>query len=112
MINLRIRQLLTNKGVQKPFLWLRKRGIVHATAHRLLANKAKRISLDHMNIICKGINCTPNDLFEWMPDDTGPALPSTHHLHSIAPRVALRLLQKLKDLTEEEIEELEKKIPK
>ncbi len=87
-------------------------------AHRLLTNKTKRLALTHINIICKAINCTPNELFEWVPASrkdkknnttrqVEEAIPPGHHLNKIAPRNPSRLLEKLKNMTEEEIADLE-----
>ncbi len=102
-MNLRIKQLLVTKGVRYPFSWLRKQGIAHVMAHRLLDNKTKRISIAHIGAICKAINCTPNDIFEWEVGEKENPLPEHHHLNTIAPRTPSGILQKLKDMTEAEI---------
>lgn len=110
MIQLRIKELLKSKGVAKGHAWLCKRGISHSMSHLLYSGKYESIQLEHINIICRSLNCTPNDLFAWTPDaQRGPVSPE-HKLHSIAPREPSRILDLLKKMTEAEIKEWERKM--
>ena len=45
--------------------WLEKTtGMHHKTLNDIVNRKTKSISYERLGIICKALNCTPNDLFE------------------------------------------------
>jgi DNA-binding Xre family transcriptional regulator len=103
MINLRIKALLTSKGIAEPFAWLVKKGISRYSAHRLLKGNYDRIRLKHINIICRSAYCTPNDLLEWTPDEKRGPVKDDHPLTRITPRGPVRLQEKINRMTEAEI---------
>jgi hypothetical protein len=35
----------------------------------ILNGKVAELKLRHIERLCKGLKCTPNDLFEWIPDE-------------------------------------------
>ena len=39
-------------------------GIQHKTLSDIINRKTKSIAYERLGIICKALNCTPNDLFE------------------------------------------------
>lgn len=38
------------------------------TISDLWHGKTKRIDIEHINALCKALNCTPGDIFEYIPD--------------------------------------------
>lgn len=44
-------------------------GIRESTISGYANNKYVYIAKDHIDKICRVLNCTPNDLFEYIPDD-------------------------------------------
>ena len=50
--------------------YLTRKGFSYWVAHKFANSKTKSISLEDLERLCKVFKCTPNDLFEWMPDDT------------------------------------------
>jgi putative transcriptional regulator len=43
-------------------------GIDRHTLSKIVKGEINSISLKNMNILCYALNCTPNDLFEYIPD--------------------------------------------
>jgi putative transcriptional regulator len=102
MLELRIKELMKEKGVKAPFQALRKLGITHALAQKYMQGKKKWILLTHIQAICLYLRCEPNDLFQWVPDD---ALQDTEHqpLQKIKPKKPFDLLAAAKNLTPDEL---------
>jgi hypothetical protein len=48
----------------------RKTGLTTSTISNLYNDKVKRLDFDTLEKLCKLFNCQPNDLFEYIPDNT------------------------------------------
>ena len=48
----------------------RKTGLTTSTISNLYNDKVKRFDFDTLEKLCKLFNCQPNDLFEYIPDNT------------------------------------------
>lgn len=48
----------------------RKTGLTTSTISNLYNDKVKRLDFDTLEKLCKLFNCQPNDLFEYIPDET------------------------------------------
>ena len=48
----------------------RKTGLTTSTISNLYNDKVKRLDFDTLEKLCKVFNCQPNDLFEYIPDNT------------------------------------------
>ena len=48
--------------------YLNKNGFSYWVSHKFANNKTNSISLHDLELLCKVFKCTPNDLFEWIPD--------------------------------------------
>lgn len=88
MITFFIKETFALVGRKPTYLWFIKQGMSRNTAHNLLNNKTKSISLHQLFEICQLLQCTPNDLFD-LPDSTLEALPEGHPLRSIKKSPAL-----------------------
>lgn len=49
-------------------------GIRPATIWELYNEYAERLSLDHLNRLCKALDCKAGDLIEYVPDEEGAPL--------------------------------------
>ena len=47
-------------------------GITMANISILKNGKAKAIKLDTMDKICRALDCQPDDILEWVPDEPEP----------------------------------------
>lgn len=68
MLIFKPQKMFERRGIDKPHAALVKAGISPATATKLLGFYNVRLTIDHLERICRLLNCTPNDLFEWKPD--------------------------------------------
>lgn len=79
MLRFRVRYLLESKGIANPYNFLIKSGFTPNVATRTLNGNAEQVKLRYINRLCKVLQCTPDDLFEWYAgkDET---LPDNHPL--------------------------------
>ena len=68
MLKLRAKTLMLAKGIAKPHGFLTRTGVNTSTATKILRNDYKNIKLQHLELLCWFVGCTPNELFEWEPD--------------------------------------------
>lgn len=57
------------RAIERPYSFLVKSGFVPFTAHKYKNGKVEHIRLDHIEKLCTTLHCTPNDIFEWVPND-------------------------------------------
>lgn len=69
MIYLDIKRVLSVRGIENHYKKLVDLGISPAKARNLLGKSAVRINFDHLEKICLLLNCTPNDLLVWRPNE-------------------------------------------
>lgn len=68
MIRLKIRELLDQKGKTK--YWLHNQiNMDYNNLSRLMNNETDKIRFENIEKLCNILDCTPNDLFEIIPDD-------------------------------------------
>jgi DNA-binding Xre family transcriptional regulator len=105
MLQYNLKEILAARGVLKPYAFLVKIGIAPFTATQMVTGKLKMIKLDHMELLCKALYCTPNDLLVWVAGDA--ALPDKHpltklkrsdHLHQVSEAIKTLPLDELKKL--------------
>ena len=48
----------------------RRTGLTTSTISNLYNDKVKKLDFDTLEKLCKLFNCQPNDLFEYIPDET------------------------------------------
>lgn len=63
MVKLRIKELLKERDVST-YKLQQLTGIAPTTLYRYKNNKSQGITLDHITLICKALNCEPGDLFK------------------------------------------------
>lgn len=68
MLKYNIKHLLEARGITKPLAYLTKGGITYQMAHNLINNKVAAIKPAVIEKLCTHLNCTPNDLMEWIPE--------------------------------------------
>jgi len=69
MLHFNFTRILKMRAIDKPYSFLVKNGFSHNLAHRIGKDKLNNCSMPHLEKICKLLNCTPNDLIEWVPDN-------------------------------------------
>ena len=106
MLTLQIATLLASKGIDKPYSWLKKIGVGHNMANKLLNKSTIQVPINLLNTICEAAWCTPSDLFEYTPDANKLAQPK-HPLHQLSPKPTPTIADKLKKLSPTQLQELE-----
>jgi DNA-binding Xre family transcriptional regulator len=75
MIQLRIKELLIQKGLRPTAFSLTKFGIPRVSAQQMLNAKAKSISFIHLERLCIGLRCTPKEILRVYSTETLPIPP-------------------------------------
>ncbi len=69
MLQLNLSRIFKARGIEHPYRFLAQNGFVSFTAHKYKNGKVEHMRLDHIERLCILLNCTPNDVFEWTPND-------------------------------------------
>ena len=106
MLTLNIQQICAQRHINQPFTYLRSLGFTNSTAHQLLNQKNSGIKLQHLELLCSALRCTPNDLIIYSPDK-GKKLPDNHPLLELQARVTPdNLTNAIQNLSLEKLKEL------
>jgi DNA-binding Xre family transcriptional regulator len=62
MIQLRVKELLLQKGIKPTPYSLFKFGIPYSTSRQILEGKVKLIKLEHIERLCIALRCTPKEI--------------------------------------------------
>lgn len=82
MLVFNLRRVLALRGIDKPFGFLLAKGFTRTTAANLSNDRVLQIKVSHLEALCRTLNCTPNDLFEWKTD-ANTSLKENHALNSL-----------------------------
>ncbi|MBN2637764.1 MAG: helix-turn-helix transcriptional regulator [Bacteroidales bacterium] len=84
MLQYNFNRVFKARGIEKPYRFLHHAGISSNLASKISKNEVHRLDLNIMERLCIILNCTSNDLLEWIPEEN-TNIPADH---------ALRLLEK------------------
>lgn len=105
MLYLNLKRVMRLRGVENHYKMLVDLGFAPATVRNFLANRVWRISFEHLEKLCLALNCTPNDLIEWLPPDN-QANADAQALIKLKRNKEDDLPKLLKDLPIEKFEEI------
>lgn len=112
MLQYRIRHLLETKGIVRPFNYLRHLGFTPDIATRLLNGKTGQLKLSQVQLLCKELVCTPNDLLQFVSQQ-GSVLEEGHPLLTLVrDDKPFNIVGRINKLSFEEIKEVEELITK
>jgi DNA-binding Xre family transcriptional regulator len=107
MLVFNLSRIMALRGVNQRFGFLVNRGFHRTIANNLANDRALNIKLAHMEKLCRLLNCTPNDLFEWKPDQN-ETLGETHALHALKrEKTAPRISPIMKEIPLEKLDRIE-----
>ena len=110
MLTLNLSRIFKARAIEQPYIFLVTHGFVPFIAHKYKNSKVIQIRVDHIEKLCIALNCTPNDLFEWFPDNLLDNR-EDHPLHSIRKRdKKIDINKMLSKLSLQKLEEVEKLI--
>lgn len=109
-MNLNVIGRMRNIPNLRQFL-IRRVGINHITADKLLKGDASSIRFDHLEAICRELYCTPDDIFEWVSSKDNLPLPENHPLQKLADKKEAReFLSRINSMSTEELYQLMKRV--
>jgi DNA-binding Xre family transcriptional regulator len=82
MLVLNLKAIFSARGIDNPFSFLVNAGLSRHTATDFLHNTTGTVKLRYLELICSRLNCTPNDLFVWIPDNK-TIVPESHQLNAL-----------------------------
>ncbi len=68
MLFLNFKPILKARGIEKPSALFHRFGISYPAIKVLLYSENRSIRLDHLEMLCTALHCTPNDIFCWIPE--------------------------------------------
>jgi DNA-binding Xre family transcriptional regulator len=106
MLNLNLKRVFALRGIDNPAAFMINAGIVRATANNLLGQQTSVVKIEHLGLLCRLLNCTPNDFFEWQTESKN-ALPESHSLNNLKRSQSVQAIRSMvKDIPLEKMEEL------
>ncbi len=111
MFKFHIKPLIKAKGFKANTQFLRTRyGFSPHYSANLMNGDVRNLTLDNLETMCINLNCTPNDLINYIPDPK-LILPPDHELHKIKKSDSLwNPIEHLKMLAPEDLDEINKYI--
>lgn len=109
MLKYNIKALLSARGITKPVGHLIKSGINPNMASQLINNKLAAIKPAVIEKLCVHLNCTPNDLMEWIPEENTNT--QNHPLESLMLKQLPQQIQNImQDIPVSKLKEFENKM--
>lgn len=68
MLYFNFTRLFKARGIEKPASFLVKNGFSDNFATKVVRNSYRRMDLEMIERLCTLLNCTPNDMLQWIPD--------------------------------------------
>lgn len=116
MLKVNILRVCRMRSINKPLSFFRNHGFSSASATRLAGGYMNSFSLETVEKLCLALNCTPNDLLEWVPSKDMTAN-ATHSLNGLkrnetfltnvtqlVNNASLEKLEKLQEIIQRELE--------
>ena len=69
MLKFNFKRVFRARGIDKPFSFLVNYGYSNNSATRIVNNRIIQINMKDMEKLCVLLNCTPNDFFDWVPEN-------------------------------------------
>ncbi|MES2545009.1 MAG: helix-turn-helix transcriptional regulator [Bacteroidota bacterium] len=110
MINLRLKEMMIQKGFKATPFTLVKLGISFGVARTYIYGTAKSIKFDHLELLCLYLNCTPKEIIGVYDDPKNKTIPDPHPLRAWITAETVFPIQRFKDFTPEEFAEADRLI--
>ena len=109
MLKLNIEKHCRLRGIINPVQYLQKAGISYFMAYKLVNGHSDRISIKKLEWLCNVFKCTPNDLFDWTPNDNDEAT-DKHHLAELRAEKNAPLAVTFSKLSYKELKQFSKEV--
>jgi DNA-binding Xre family transcriptional regulator len=105
MLSLNLKRVFALRGIENPGAFMVNAGIGRQTATNLLRQQTSIVKIEHLALLCRLLNCTPNDFFEWHGGDAH-ALHEKHALNNLKRHQVANNGNSIKDIPLEQVEEM------
>lgn len=107
MLVFNVNRVLALRGIDAQFSFLVKIGLTRSIAFNLTNYVVANVKIAHLEKICRALNCTPSDLFEWRADEQN-ALGENHALNALKRNKSAQQVSRiLKDIPIDKLERAE-----
>jgi len=104
MLVFNVNRVLALRGIDAPFAFLVRIGLTRSIAFNLTNYAVANVKIAHLEKICRALNCTPNDLFEWQADEQN-VLGENHALNALKRNNSAQEMSRiLKDIPIDKLE--------
>lgn len=108
MLNFNLTRILNLRGIDKQFAFILRQGFHRTIANNLANNRVKNIKISHLEMLCRALNCTPNDLFEWKETGNDAPLSENHPLKDLKrEKPAAKLSSLVREIPVDKLDRLE-----
>jgi len=109
MLKINYLRMCKIRGIVNPYSFLMKNGFTHYMAHCLINEKSEKIKISQLYKLCCLLNCTPNDLFEYIPKKELPGHPING---LIKEKEVMNYLETIQKMTIPELKKIEDALKK
>jgi len=111
MLRLNLQPIFKARGIDRPYTFLVRIGLTPHSASMILSTKSKVFKLDHIERICKHLNCEPNDLLLWTADKNNP-IADNHPLQNLSNKAgnAANEVITMRDIPYKQLKEITQKL--
>jgi DNA-binding Xre family transcriptional regulator len=104
MLRLNLQPIFKARGIDRPHAFLVRIGLTPHSASLIISNEITVFKLKHVELICRHLNCEPNDLLLWSPDKNNP-IAENHPLHNLSDKTdnATNGINTLRDIPYKEL---------
>ena len=112
MLYFNLKPIFDAKGIENPYSYLVKNGFTYHSAHYIANNLSRIFKLDHIEKLCDLLQCEPNDLLAWKPDNN-KVYPENYPLKKLLPLPpSVNIKVSLQNIPYRELLEITQKISK
>ena len=105
MLTFDLNRLFQIRGIKTKMSYLMQKGFTHSKAQTLTSGRFKTIKVKDIEKLCLTFNCTPNDLFTYIPEEANP-LPADSALRAFLRSPVPDISSVFNDVTIQEASEL------
>jgi DNA-binding Xre family transcriptional regulator len=105
MLKYNLKRMFRLRGITKPTAFLISAGFTKTTANKIASGFFKVLSTNNTLKLCNALNCTPDALYQYIPDPRFPLAPK-HPLNTLIRNDEPSLLELAATLTPEQIKQI------
>ncbi|CAN5155068.1 hypothetical protein BH11BAC6_BH11BAC6_02840 [soil metagenome] len=110
MLTFNLSRIFKARSIDKPSQYLIRLGFSRNMATSFKQGNARLLNLNHVELLCDNLKCTPNDMLEWVPSKEQENI-SNHPLEALRHRnKATEVVKLINDLPFDKLQQIEEMI--